>query len=82
MNETRSSFKLYDASIEMFDCDEIIHLPPKKTQVVDQTKYAEINKSSKAPGLLYFDGRYMREARNVSGFEPGMIRKPNRIEST
>ena len=55
----------------MFDSDEPMHLPHgPRYSLADQTVFAEMNKSNKAPGLLFFDGKYLKETRNIRGFEP------------
>jgi hypothetical protein len=69
--DTVPDTNLYDSSIEMFDSDEPLHLPQgPRYSLADQTIYAEMNRSSKAPGLLFFDGKYLKETRNIRGFEP------------
>ena len=71
LNENTADNNLYDSSIEMFDSEEHLLLPHgPRYSLADQTMYAEMNKSNKAPGLLFFDGKYLKETRNVRGFEP------------
>ncbi len=71
LNENTADKNLYDSSIEMFDSDEPMHLPQgPRYSLADQTMYAEMNRSSKASGLLFFDGKYLKETRNIRGFEP------------